>query len=64
MWKGQEKRECINRKDGSKYIGDMKLIIDTNGEEVWIQNGEGVQKWEDGNQYSGNWVDGMMQGQG
>ena len=31
-----ERREQYNEKDGSIYIGDMKLSIDHDGNEIWI----------------------------
>ena len=48
--------------DGTKYNGQMKLILDENGEEYWVQHGKGKQTWPDGAEYDGLWEEGKMQG--
>jgi len=37
-----EKREQYNNVDGSVFRGEMKLTMDDQGHEIWIQHGQGV----------------------
>jgi len=39
---GTQIKEDYENEDGTKYNGQMKIIIDENSEEFWVQHGKGT----------------------
>ena len=42
----------------------MKRILNQNGQQELVKHGKGMQVWQDGARYEGDWRNGMAQGKG
>lgn len=53
--------------NGSVYSGQMKRVFFDEGEfatNVMLPHGNGLQMWEDGSKYDGEWHEGKAEGRG
>ena len=55
MTENGKKTRKVTYSDGSKYSGEMK---------GFLRHGHGTYKWFNGGRYTGNWIEGEMEGKG
>ena len=54
----------VHDKDGSTYQGTMAQITDYHNKQTWVKHGHGMQTYENGDVYVGQWYFDRIQGEG